>query len=153
MRLHGRVGLIQVLGVAMQESNSRAEVDALVGRFFGAFDNRGKCQPSLADLVSYFSPQAIVAKHFEGQCALYSPEEFAAPRVALLAGGELIEFHEWEESNTTEVLGSLAIRASRYAKSGTYNGQPYGGTGTKFFQLAKFRSGWQIVALSWIDDA
>ncbi len=137
----------------MQESNSRAEVDALVGRFFSAFDNRGKSQPNLAQLVSLFSTKAIVAKHFEGQCELYSPEEFAAPRVALLTNSELIDFHEWEESNTTEVVGSLAIRTSRYAKSGTYNGKPYSGTGTKFFQLAKFHSTWQIVALSWIDDA
>ena len=137
----------------MQESNSHAEVDALVGRFFSAFNNRGKRQPNLADLVSYFSPRAIVAKHFEDQCELYSPEEFAAPRVALLTNGELIDFHEWEESNTTEVLGSLSIRTSRYAKSGTYNGKPYSGTGTKFFQLAQFQSSWQIVALSWIDDA
>ena len=137
----------------MRESNSRAEVDALISRFFGAFDNRARRQPNLAELVSFFSAKAIAAKHFEGQCELYSPEEFAAPRVAVLTSGELIEFHEWEESNTTEVVGSVATRTSRYAKSGTYNGKPYSGAGTKFFQLAKFQSSWQIVALSWIDDA
>ena len=126
-----RLPLIQVLGVAMQESNSRAEVDALVGRFFSAYDNRGEIQPNLADLVSLFSTKAIVAKHFEGQCELYSPEEFAAPRVALLTTGELIDFHEWEESSNTEVVGTLAIRTSRYDHSGTQNGQPYRGTGTK----------------------
>lgn len=136
----------------MPESNSRAQVDALISRFFGAFNNPGGRKPNLTELLCLFSRKAIVAKHFECQCELYSPEEFAKPRVALLTKGELTEFHEWEESQTTEIVGTLATRTSRYAKAGSFNGKPYSGTGTKFFQLAKFSSGWQIVALSWIDD-
>jgi hypothetical protein len=32
-------------------------------------------------------------------------------------------------------------------------GKPYGGSGTKYFQLARTADGWRVVALSWIDDA
>ena len=137
----------------MHTSDDHVEVAALISRLFGAFDNRAGRKPELAELVSLFSHKAIVARHFGGQCELYTPEEFAAPRIALLTGGELAEFHEWEETQTTEVVGSLATRTSRYAKSGIYNGEPYEGTGIKFFQLARVPAGWQIVALSWIDDA
>lgn len=75
----------------------------------------------------------------------------ATPQIALLIGGELTEFHEWEETHTTKIIGTLAARTSRYAKAGRFHGDPYSGTGTKFFQLAKVSSDWQIVALSWID--
>ena len=78
--------------------------------------------------------------------------EFAEPRVALLGSGALTDFHEWEESSSTQVAGSVAARSSRYAKAGLHNGAAYAGTGTKFFQLARFGPDWRIVALTWIDD-
>lgn len=143
---------LKVSGMAMHEPDDRAEVDALITAFFGAFDNRCGRKPEIAEMMRFFSAGAIVTKHAGGQCTLYSPEGFASPRVALLTSGELTGFYEWEEANATEMIESLAIRTSRYAKSGTYNGEPYAGTGIKFFQLAKIASSWKIVALSWIDD-
>ena len=63
-----------------------------------------------------------------------------------------LDFHEWEETSSTQIVGELATRTSRYAKTGIHLGADFAGSGTKFFQLAKFASGWRIVALSWIDD-
>jgi hypothetical protein len=91
--------------------------------------------------------------HASGNCTLLTPEEFIAPRIALLGSGELADFHEWEEAQTTRIMGSLALRSSRYAKSGVRGGIATTGTGTKFFQLAKLSGSWKIVALSWLDDA
>ena len=51
-----------------------------------------------------------------------------------------------------QIVGGLATRTPRYAKAGLHLGADYAGSGTKFFQLAKFAAGWRIVALSWIDD-
>ena len=48
----------------------------------------------------------------------HSPSEFAQPRIALLGSGELVEFHEWEETSSTQIVGQLATRTSRYAKAG-----------------------------------
>lgn len=137
----------------MQDSDDRAQIDLLIGAFFAAFDNRDGRVPAKDEMVGLFAGKAIVAKHQGGQIELASPEEFAEPRVSLLKSGELIGFHEWEVSAHTEIHGSLAVRSSRYAKSGLYKGAPYAGAGTKFFQLAKVASAWKIVALSWIDDA
>ncbi|HEV7122081.1 MAG TPA: hypothetical protein VGN24_01480 [Rhodanobacter sp.] len=133
--------------------DDRDQVDQLIVDFFAAFDNRGGRMPPQAEMVRLFADKAIVARHQGGTCTLYSPPEFAAPRVALLNGGALVDFHEWEETSSTEFAGAIAARTSRYAKTGLFNGAPYGGKGTKFFQLAKFLTGWRIVALSWIDDA
>jgi hypothetical protein len=131
---------------------SQEEIDSLIRRFFAAFDNRGGLLPAEEQMTALFAEKAVIAKYLNDECQLYSPEEFAKPRVVLLTGGALVEFHEQEESCTTEIKGGLAARTSRYSKSGRLNGAPYKGTGTKFFQLAKFPAGWRIVALSWIDD-
>ena len=130
------------------------EIDELIAAFFGAFDNRTKRDMDERRLARLFAGQAVVAMHQAGgTCTLCTPQEFIAPRLALLDSGELVDFHEWEESSTTQVNGSLAVRASRYGKSGIRNGVHVAGSGTKFFQLAKLPDGWKIVALSWIDDS
>lgn len=136
----------------MRDSD-QAEVDGLIAAFFGAFDNRDGRIPDHDGLARMFAARSVVAMHNGEGCVVYTPEEFIAPRIALLASGELIEFHEWEESATTQINGSLAVRSSRYAKSGVRDGTNVAGSGTKFFQLARSLGGWKIVALSWIDDA
>ena len=73
-------------------------------------------------------------------------------RFRLLASGRLVNFCEWETEAENQVIGSLAVRRSRYSKSGQLDGRPYVGSGTKFFQLARIEGSWRIVALSWVDD-
>ncbi len=127
------------------------EIDALVARFFSAFDNRGGRVPDFDGLCAMFSPGAVVVSHNGITPTVSSPEQFAAPRVALLTSGKLVEFHEWEQSSETLFFGTLATRRSFYSKSGLLAGATYTGTGTKFFQFALFAEGWRIVALSWVD--
>lgn len=137
----------------MKDSRDQENIDDLIRAFFSLFDNRGGRVPLQVEITDLFAEKAVIAKHHGGQCELYSPAEFAQPRVALLKSGALIDFHEWEEEFSTHIVGEIAARTSRYAKSGLHNGAPYAGSGTKFFQLAKFARGWRIVALTWIDDA
>ena len=136
----------------MNDLREQENIDALIQRFFAAFDNRNGKVPRQDLMTELFAERAIIATHHDGHCDLYSPSEFAQPRIALLGSGELVEFHEWEETSSTQIVGELATRTSRYAKAGLHLGAEYAGSGTKFFQLAKFASGWRIVALSWIDD-
>lgn len=131
----------------------RAEIDALVARFFSAFDNRDGRSPDRDGLCAMFCRGAVVVHHGGTEPIVCSAKQFAAPRVQLLAGGRLVDFHEWEQSAETFVFGTLAARRSLYSKSGRLDGAPYAGTGTKLFQFALFGEGWRITALSWIDDA
>ncbi|HSN17133.1 MAG TPA: DUF4440 domain-containing protein, partial [Gammaproteobacteria bacterium] len=78
--------------------------------------------------------------------------EFAEPRVALLTSGDIRDFREWETSNTTSEHGKFAVRISEYSKSGMLGSRPYGGHGTKLFQLAHLEDGWRIVSLCWFDQ-
>ena len=136
----------------MQAPSDQPAIDALMQRFFDAFDNREGVAADEAGLVELFTEKAVIARHVDGKCDLYSPREFAQPRIALLSSGELTHFHEWEESSTTKIVGDIATRASRYAKSGQLRRRDYRGRGTKFFQLAKILGAWRIVSLVWTDD-
>lgn len=129
------------------------EIDNLVARFFGAFDNRNGRLPSLAQIVELFVDGAIIARDAGSQCERCSVVEFAEPRVRLLRGGQLADFHEWETESATAIAGRVASRASKYRKQGLRDGQPFAGSGRKFFQLGRFAEGWRITAVAWSDDA
>lgn len=129
-----------------------AAIDALVAGFYAVFDNRGGRRASIEEMTALFIEGAIISKSTHESLQVASPREFAAPRVALLHGPDLVDFHEWETSSQTHVAGDLASRISRYRKSGTFHGEPYGGEGTKLFQFARQGGEWRILALAWIDD-
>jgi hypothetical protein len=135
------------------EARDLEQIDALVARFFSAFDNRDGRAPTLAEIAALFAPGAIVARDAGAACEVCTVAEFAEPRIRLLGGGELVAFHEWETGATTQVLGAVAERRSTYAKSGTLRGAPYDGRGRKLFHFGRFADGWRITALAWSDDA
>ncbi len=129
------------------------QIDALIAEFFECFDNREGRVPCAAAMAGMFTSTAAISQHKQGTLELYSPAEFAAPRVALLTHGTLRGFREWELDATTRVLGPLATRLSTYAKAGCLDGVDFTGKGTKIFQLVKLHRQWRILALSWFDSA
>jgi hypothetical protein len=128
------------------------EVDALIARFFSAFDNRNGAEPRLAAITGCFTERAVIARRFDSGVELCTVREFADPRIALLTQGALRDFHEWEVSSTTHIYGGIATRTLRYAKAGLLDGNDYAGSGTKCFQLVNMDIGWRIVSLAWVDD-
>jgi len=130
---------------------AQAGIDALIARFFGAFDNRTGA-PAIEDVTDCFADKAVIACHDGTGTKLYTAHEFAAPRIAMLEGGSLRDFSEAESESTTHIVGSIATRTSRYAKSGLMNGAPYGGSGTKLFHLVSVEGRWLISSLAWQDD-
>lgn len=137
----------------MMSIDDRAQIDEIIARFFGVFDNRNGRIPSLDELTCLFVPGAIVVRGTGSDCEHYSVLQFAEPRLRLLTSGELVEFHEWETESSTRITGLIASRTSRYRKHGTLDARAYGGTGQKFFHLGRLASGWRISALAWSDDA
>lgn len=137
----------------MNETQDPAGIDALIARFYGAFDNRNGRVPTLAELETLFAPGALVVCDGGAHCEPWTVAEFAAPRVRLLTSGELIDFHEWETSASTRIVGAIATRESTYRKQGTLRGQPYAGGGRKFFHCGRFAQGWRISAVAWSDVA
>lgn len=130
-----------------------SEIDRVVAAFFAAFDNREGTAPGLAELPGLFLPGAVIVKLAAGVAETMTVEQFIAPRAALLTGGRLVDFYEWETEAETMLAGGLALRVSRYCKAGVMDGAPYEGGGRKHASLALTGAGWRIASVTWEDDA
>ncbi|WP_030763041.1 MULTISPECIES: DUF4440 domain-containing protein [unclassified Streptomyces] len=132
--------------------SSKAEIDVVTAEFFGAFDNRGGRPADLDRIRRLVLPGGVITMTGP-QFTVYTVDEFIEPRRRLLAaGGRLVEFSEWETSERTEIVGDIASRFGEYRKSGTLDGKPFEGAGTKTIQFVRTADGWRIAAFAWYDQ-
>ncbi|MGW2022481.1 DUF4440 domain-containing protein [Streptomyces decoyicus] len=129
---------------------SRIEIDVVTAEFFEAFDNRGGKAADVARIRRLVLPGGVIVKAGP-EFTVYTVDEFIEPRERLLTEGRLVEFSEWETSERTEIAGDIASRFSEYRKSGTLDGEPFEGGGTKTIQFVRTSEGWRIAALAWYD--
>ncbi|WP_086768646.1 nuclear transport factor 2 family protein [Streptomyces bobili] len=129
---------------------SKSEIDVVTAEFFAAFDNRGGGAADVARIRRLVLPGGVIVKTGP-EFTAYTVEEFIEPRERLLAGGRLVEFSEWETSERTEIAGDIASRFGEYRKSGTLDGEPFEGGGTKTIQFVRTPQGWRISAFAWYD--
>lgn len=129
-----------------------AEVEELVRAFFAAFVSGSDAGPRMEALRRLFIAEAVIVRTCGSEPEAYDLDGFIAPREALLSGGRLVDFREWELSGRTEVFGDLAHHLSTYAKSGIQDGQPFTGRGVKSIQCVRTSRGWRISAAVWDDE-
>ncbi|MGW1636334.1 DUF4440 domain-containing protein [Streptomyces lavendulae] len=129
---------------------SKTEIDALTAEFFDAFDNRDGGGADVARLRRLVLPGGVIVKTGP-EFTAYTLEEFIEPRERLLEDGRLVGFREWEVSERTQIEGDIASRFGEYRKSGTLDGEPFEGGGTKTIQFVRTPQGWRIAAFSWYD--
>ncbi|MFD0169655.1 DUF4440 domain-containing protein [Streptomyces decoyicus] len=130
---------------------SKTEIDVVTAEFFEAFDNRGGKAADVARIRRLVLPGGVIVKAGP-EFTVYTVDEFIEPRQRLLTDGRLVEFSEWETSERTEIAGDIASRFSEYRKSGTLDGEPFEGGGTKTLQFVRTSEGWRIAALAWCDQ-
>jgi ribosomal protein S18 acetylase RimI-like enzyme len=126
-------------------------IDALTGAFFEAFTTRVGTPQHIDSLYDLFLPGALIVKNVDGAGEVLDVAGFVEPRRAILSGGSMDNFREWETAQRTEVLGNVAHRFSRYQKYWTASNKPYGGTGVKALQFVRTADAWKISALAWDD--
>lgn len=129
-----------------------SSIDEVARRFFAAFDNRGGKRADFAGLRALFVDGAVVVKVANGKPHVMSVEAFVAPREALLGGGSLTDFHEWEEEARTSVFGGIAWRHCTYRKTGIMNGAEFSGAGMKVISFALSEGRWRIASVLWQDE-
>ena len=128
------------------------EIEALIAAFYAAFDNRGGRKPAAEPLRALFAEAATVTRVTDDEAQTWTADEFIAPRIALLNGGGLADFHEWEVESRTRVETNIASRRSLYEKQGMLDGADYRGAGRKFIQLHRAAGAWRISSVLWEDD-
>ena len=124
----------------------------VVQTFFAAFATG----PDLADRIDalrqVFLPGAVIVRTCGQEPAAYDVEGFLAPRQALLSGGTMASFREWEVQGETHVFGDIAQHLCSYAKEGVQDGTPFSARGVKTLQLVRTAEGWRISAAAWDDE-
>ena len=120
--------------------------------FFAAFTSGPDAAARLDGLRQAFLPEAVIVRTCGGPPAVYDVDGFIAPRQALLGGGTLVDFREWELSGHTEVFGDIAQHFCSYAKAGVQDGTPFSARGMKTLQFVRTPAGWRISAAAWDDE-
>jgi hypothetical protein len=129
-----------------------AEIEGIVRVFFAAFTSGPEAATRLDQLRTLFLPEAVVVRTCGLEPGVYGVEEFIAPREALLSGGTLVDFREWQVSGRTDLFGDIAHWFGSYAKSGVQAGTPFRGQGMKSMQFVRTTEGWRISAAAWDDE-
>ncbi len=130
----------------------RAAVAEVVRTFFAAFTSGPGCDERLDALPRLFLPGALVVRTCGGEPTAYDVAGFVEPRRALLTGGTLTDFREWEVAGSTEVFGDIAHHFCSYAKEWTQDGERHTGRGMKTVQLVRTGAGWRISGAAWDDE-
>jgi len=138
--------------VTDQRQQDQAEIDGIVRTFFAAFTSGPDCAERLAALRELFLPGAVIVRTCGLEPAVYDVDGFIAPRQALLTGGSLVDFREWQLRGRTEIFGDIAQHVAGYAKAGTQDGAPFTGRGMKTVQFIRTPAGWRIGAVAWDDE-
>jgi hypothetical protein len=133
-------------------STDLEQITDLVERFFDAFTSGPDLPARLDGLRELFLPGAVVVRTCGLPLTVYDVDGFIAPRLALLTGGTVTDFREWETAGRTEVFGDVAHHWCSYAKEWTQGDQRVTGAGMKTIQFVRTESGWRIAAAAW-DDA
>lgn len=133
-------------------ADDRTAIASIVRTFFAAFTSGPDSAARLDSLRAAFLPEAVIVRTCGGEPAVYGVDSFIAPRQALLAGGSLLDFSEWELSGHTEVFGDIAQHFCGYAKQGVQDGTPFTGRGMKTLQFVRTSAGWRISAAAWDDE-
>ncbi|HEY0168427.1 MAG TPA: hypothetical protein VGB75_15400 [Jatrophihabitans sp.] len=134
------------------QAADRSAIADLVRRFFAAFTSGADSAVRLDALREAFLPTAVIIRTCGGEPTVYTVDSFIAPRQALLAGGRLLDFSEWELIGRTEVFGDVAQHFCSYAKQGISDGESFTGRGMKTLQFIRTSAGWRISAAAWYDE-
>lgn len=128
-----------------------AAIGESVAAFYATFDNRGGRVPDEARLRAAVSPTARITRVTPAGADSWDLGAFLEPRLELLTGGRLQEFHEWEVTARTVGGERIASRWSEYAKAGVMDGVRFQGGGRKVIQLLRQGDGWLISSVLWED--
>jgi hypothetical protein len=144
-----------VTGNRFQGNGPASDLEAIADitrTFFAAFVSGAECAGGLERLRQVLLPEAVIIRTGGDAPVVYTVDSFIAPRQALLTGGTLTDFSEWELSGRTDVFGDIAHRFCSYAKAGVQDGVPFTARGMKTLQFVRTPTGWRISAAAWDDE-
>lgn len=134
------------------DTDTLAEIDRTTAALYAAFRNKDGATPAIDTLYALFLPEARIVKAVSTAPEIMTVRDFVETRRAILGGGTLVDFDEWEIDQRTDVCGHVAARWSLYRKVGVKDGIAFDTRGLKSLQCVRVGDDWKIAALAW-DDA
>jgi hypothetical protein len=128
------------------------ELDNLAAAFFEAVSFEPGAAPPYQNIHGLFIEAGLLIKNTASTPEISTVAGFIASRQALVDGGALTRFREWELSATTQFFGNIAHRYSVYGKAGTQNGKDFEARGVISAQFIKTPEGWKTSAMAWDDE-
>jgi hypothetical protein len=86
----------------------KADLDAVTGALYGAFDNRGGRSPDLDRLHRILLPDCVISRVVGTAAEVQGVNAFFEKRRPLLTEGRLVDFAEWETDARTWACGNVA---------------------------------------------
>lgn len=135
------------------EAADRDAIADVVRTFLrGLFTSGPDIAARLDRMRELFLPGAVLVRTCGSEPLQYDVDAFIAPRKALLTGGTLVDFREWELDGRTDLFGDLATHVCSCAKSWVQDGSAFSGRGMQSLQLVRTSDGWRISAAAWNDE-
>jgi hypothetical protein len=129
----------------------RREFDALVAALLDAVSFDAGQPPCLDRLRGIFLPQALLIAMGPQGPEVQTLEAFIAHRRRHAATGTTSSYRVVELSDTTELFGGLAQRASAVRRVWTEGGRRVEQRGMLFLQGVRTAEGWRLSAAAWRD--
>jgi hypothetical protein len=130
----------------------KREIGALAAAFFEAVSFEPGGAPPYGNIHGLFIDAGLLIKNTASTPEISTVAGFIASRQALVDGGALTRFREWELSATTQVFGNVAHRYSVYGKADTQDGKDFEARGVISTQFIKTPEGWKMSAMAWDDE-
>lgn len=137
--------------ILYEAQSDELSIAALAGGFFSVFANKDDIEPELNLLKELCIPEVLITNKYGSTVDVFDLDTFINSRQKILTGGMLTEFTEHETEEETKIADGIAIRFSRYEKSGIVYKQRFKMKGHKIFQFVKVQRKWKIASVLWED--
>jgi hypothetical protein len=142
----------QDMDTGAQTRAAQRALDQLVGGLFDAVSFEPGRAPHYPRLHDLFVERGLVIRQGGGESEVFALGEFIASRQARFAEGAISSYRVAELSETTELFGGIAHRASAFVRTGVKEGRPFEVRGMIFIQFVHLADGWKISAAAWADQ-
>lgn len=131
---------------------AKRELSQQVARFFSAVSFEPGAAPSYDLLHDLFVPHGLLINTTGPSAEICSVDQFIGIRMGTFRSGKVTRYRVEEISETTEVFGHVAHRATGFVRTGERSGVPFSTRGMIFFQFVRLPAGWFISAATWDDQ-
>lgn len=127
-------------------------LDRIIVGFFRAVSFEPGQPPAYEQLRELFIARGLLVNTTGSSTEISDVERFIGIRQERFRAGEVTRYRVEEVSETTEIFGNVAHRASVFKRLGTRDNKTFETRGMIFTQFVRTPTGWLVSAAAWDDQ-